>query len=195
MSSVTRHCPPARSITHRVLPETPATRRLFFALRPDASQRAVLANWARQLPPRAGRLVPADNIHLTLVFLGETPAERQLCMEQAAGDLRLPPFELVIDQVDYFARARVLWVGPTQPPVPLSELANALNRTLMPCGHEPEARPFRPHVTLVRKARPPRVDPEPPYCVWRVEHFCLMVSESANSGTRYRVIRDYPLVA
>lgn len=173
--------------------ETPETHRLFFALRPDAAQRTALADWSAQLPPRTGRRVPADNIHLTLAFLGDTPAERQDCMERAAGEVRMPPFELVVDRVGYFARARVLWAGPTQPPAALPELVEQLNRALAPCGYVPESRPFHPHITLLRKARPLSVEPEPLYCAWRVERFCLMVSESASAGVRYRVIRDYPL--
>jgi RNA 2',3'-cyclic 3'-phosphodiesterase len=175
------------------LTETNTSCRLFFALRPDAAQRAVLADWSAQLPPCHGRRVPADNIHLTLAFLGETEAERQDCLERAAGGVRSPPFELVVDRVGYFARARVLWVGPTQPPPALPQLVEQLNRALSPCGYVPEPRPFHPHVTLARKARPPRVELAPPHCVWHVDRFCLMVSESAAGGARYRVIREYPL--
>lgn len=167
-------------------------KRLFFALRPDAEQRALLANRALRWSIRRGRPVPPDNIHLTLAFLGSSTAQQQQCYEQAAEAVGLRPFELTLDRVGHFARARALWIGPTEVPAELFELVRTLNRALTACGHVPEARDFNPHVTLLRKADPPPADLRPLCCRWPVKGFCLMVSESTDTGVRYRVLREYP---
>ncbi len=171
-----------------------ASNRLFFALRPGSAERVALADWASQLPTRGGRRVPADNIHLTLAFLGARRDPEQVCFEQAALSVRGPPFTLVVDRIGYFARARVLWAGPSRSPPELPDLVQGLNRALEPCGYVPDPRPFQPHVTLARKTGPPPAALTPPVCGWRVDRFCLMVSESAGGGVRYRIVRDYPLI-
>ncbi|HYL02781.1 MAG TPA: 2'-5' RNA ligase family protein, partial [Steroidobacteraceae bacterium] len=63
-------------------PRTPAapperTRRLFFALWPDAAQRTVLAHAVRKAVRNCGgRPVPAESLHVTLAFLGSVPESR-----------------------------------------------------------------------------------------------------------------------
>ena len=53
-------------------------KRLFFAIELPAGVREQLIHWrAAQFPPEAGRPVAADNLHLTLAFLGDVSAEKQ----------------------------------------------------------------------------------------------------------------------
>lgn len=52
--------------------------RLFFAIDLPAEIREQIIHWrATHFPPDAGRPVAADNLHLTLAFLGEVSAEKR----------------------------------------------------------------------------------------------------------------------
>ncbi len=52
--------------------------RLFFAIDLPAEIREQIIHWrATHFPPEAGRPVAADNLHLTLAFLGEVSAEKR----------------------------------------------------------------------------------------------------------------------
>ncbi len=175
------------------MPSTPeAGRRLFFALWPEPEVRRALVAADRRLG-REGRRVAADKLHLTLVFLGATPADRQACFSTAAAAVPGEPFELVLDRFGYFPRPRVLWLGSSQPPAALDRLVAALVPALARCGFVPESRPFAPHVTLRRKARRlPALQPETPV-VWPVRDFCLCESASTPEGVQYRVLERWPL--
>ena len=64
-------------------------KRLFFAIELPGEVREQLIHWrAAQFPPEAGRPVAADNLHLTLAFLGDVSAEKQHALTQLAGRIR-----------------------------------------------------------------------------------------------------------
>lgn len=130
------------------------TERLFFALWPGAGQRAALADVLRRLPHQ-GRATHPEDLHLTLVFLGELDPPARACAEAVAGRVRAARFTLVLDHLGAFPRARVLWCGASRRPQPLLDLVRSLAEGLGACGFRPERRPFAPHVTLARQARPP----------------------------------------
>ena len=66
-------------------------KRLFFALWPDETTRSGLAKAARQWTRRP---VPADNLHMTLQFLGACDAEQEACYIEAASTIQAEAFEL-----------------------------------------------------------------------------------------------------
>ena len=68
-----------------------------------------------------------------------------------------------------------------------------LNAALAPCGYRPEPRPFRAHVTLLRKVgRAPRPVEFEPFD-WRAEAFHLVESVPEEGGVRYEVTASFPL--
>ncbi|HHJ14425.1 MAG TPA: RNA 2',3'-cyclic phosphodiesterase [Gammaproteobacteria bacterium] len=165
--------------------------RLFFALWPDTAVRARLARLARG---SCERPVPACNLHLTLVFLGSQDAGRRRCLERmAAGLAGTGPMVLELDRLGCFARARVLWLGPSHPPPALGALAGRLASGAAACGIETEKRPFVPHVTLSRKEKNPRQGAVSEVIRWRVGSFVLAESLSARGGVRYEVRARWPL--
>lgn len=175
-------------------PET--SHRLFFALWPDDATRARLAAQVAAMPLRHGRRVRAGNLHLTLAFIGNADADYRQCLSRAAEAVSAPTFDCVVSETGSFPRARVVWFGLAAVPDALAGLAERLNAALASdCGYQPERRPFRPHMTVVRKVmRGPR-DWRPEPVPWRVEDFCLVESRSEPDGVRYGVVRRYPLQA
>lgn len=171
----------------------PDSQRLFFALWPDAAVRAALERHAQACAAGQGRVVARQNLHLTLVFIGNVAASGRACLEQAAAAVRCPPFELVLDRYGHFPRPQVYWLGTGQPSPMLLRLVSRLREAQSDCGLAPEPRPFRAHVTLARKVRrpPPAVDPRPLH--WPVDRFVLVRSRTLPEGPVYTCERTWML--
>src|SRR5690606_558822 len=105
-----------------------------------------------------GRVVPPENWHLTLRFLGATPASAaaRVVEELEAAPLGAP-FEIRLGALGAFprpARATVLWMGLRAGEGPLGDLAAAVEVAVRRAGIAPEDRPFSPHLTLARLRSP-----------------------------------------
>ncbi len=100
---------------------------------------------------------------------------------------------LDLDQLDYWPKPRILWLGTSQTPWTLIRLVEELNRRLAACGYRPERRPFRAHITLARKVSRP--DSElltfTPWS-WRVDRVALVESVNREDGVSYRVLQSWP---
>ena len=167
--------------------------RLFFALWPDPEVRRGLDEILRQLPAHHGKSPHREDLHITLVFLGELEEVRRRCAEAVADRLAGEPFRLRLDRVGYWPRPRILWCGASLVPEPLVELVGGLNRGLRGCGLKPERRAFAAHVTLARKARrvQPRELAQP--LDWPVREFALIASRLDRPPPRYEVLGRWSL--
>lgn len=173
---------------------TAARRRLFFALWPDDDTRSALARLARsRLGSASGRLVPGENLHLTLVFIGSVDGDFRACAECAAEGLAVPSFAMEFVRIGYWPRPRVLWSAPHGTPDALAGLASTLSSALVQCGHEPASRPFHAHITLARKLRGPVSEAVHTPVRWPVSEFHLVESETLPEGARYRRLRSWSL--
>ena len=145
------------------------------------------------MPRHGGRPVHVEDIHITLVFLGDVELSRLPCVLDAAAGVRGAAFELVIDQQGYWPRPRVAWCAPTGVPEALVALVQSLSRSLAGCGFEPERRPYSPHITLYRKsgAVPDAGLPKP--VRWPCRELVLVESNLAREGPRYVVLARWPL--
>lgn len=171
------------------------TQRLFFALWPSAGlQENLFRLGGALLGPRRGRRVAAENLHLTLAFLGSVAPERRACYESAADQLRATPFTLTFSRSGCFRRNGILWAGPAVVPAALLELVADLNRGLAVCGFDPERRHYRAHLTLVRNVRRCPDDATFDPIDWKVDSFALIASHSQSDGARYEVLRRWSLV-
>ncbi|HUX30578.1 MAG TPA: RNA 2',3'-cyclic phosphodiesterase [Thiobacillus sp.] len=173
-------------------PAGPDTLRLFFALWPDDATRAALNRAGKWLHQHwGGRRMRADTLHITLAFLGSTPAGQLDALAACADMVRTDAFELVLDQAGYWRHNRIGWLGVNQTPQHL-ELVGALNTALQGGGFAVDARPHVPHVTLLRNSAGGEALPcEPVH--WPVRDFVLVVSRREADGMHYDVIRRWPL--
>ena len=99
--------------------------------------------------------VKVQNIHLTMVFLGNvSPDVLEFIQEQAqSACLEFGPFSAAIGGMGTFPNRRnprVLWLGLKGELERLSLFRDALQQNLGPFGIKVEKRPFRPHLTLGR---------------------------------------------
>lgn len=173
--------------------------RLFFALQPPAGERQTLASL---VPQRIAKLargpVRADNLHLTVCFLGETPDSAIPTLLALAGLHREAGFRLVLDRLDYWSRPRVFCALPRED-VDLQRvfaLSRALHQSVREAGFTPDERPFRPHVTLLRGIPARLLAGEAwPHSLteaagWNCESLQLMRSDPGPDGPVYRIVRD-----
>ena len=171
----------------------PGSQRLFFALWPDTQVREQLAGIRDRVPGHGGRPTHLRDLHITLGFLGQVGPDRYDCLTEAAERVRTPPFTLLIDSVGHWRRPRLLWTGPSQVPAALEGLVRALWSELRGCGFKPETRPYRPHVTLARKAGAVTAFELEKGITWDVRAFSLITSDSGKKVPRYRVLKNWPL--
>ena len=166
--------------------------RLFVALELPREVRAALAVWAAAAAPEAMRRVPAENLHVTLAFLGaRAPADAET-VAPLLGALARPLGELAVDGA--------LWLPPRRPGVlavalqagpALAELHADLVAALAGAiAFEPERRALRAHVTVARARREARLcaaqlDPPPPALAFAAEALVLYRSHTGPAGARY----------
>lgn len=172
-------------------------RRLFFALWPDADVRARLNAVAGQSVTAGRRTLPTA-FHMTLVFLGERDPGSYARILTAPDGLACPAFDLYLDRLGYFPRARVLWLGPDDIPPELSALFVKLNERLACAGAAADGREadpvrYRPHVTLARKAVPPTAQARAAVTPvrWRVNGFALVESNPGLGPSSYQVLKRW----
>jgi 2'-5' RNA ligase len=173
-----------------------ATQRLFFALWPDAATSDALATLAQQVAAESGgRSTAPGNVHLTLAFLGDQPRRVARELSAAAARISAPAFDLVFDRVDGWRKNAIAWAGVQSTPPALAELHQAIARSLLASGLEPDERPFAVHVTLARRIASVVRRPLAPPLVWHVGAFALVASELSAECARYRMLSSWPLVA
>jgi 2'-5' RNA ligase len=175
--------------------------RLFVGIElPEAVQER-LAGLCGGVP--GARWVDAENMHLTLRFIGDVEDGLAEDIDAALLRLRAPRFDLTLDGVGFFGKptaARILWAG-VRKCEPLARLQAKVETAVQSAGLPPEERKFSPHVTLARLKGAPEIrlqrfvaenadflaGPLP------VERFVLFSSFRSGSGPIYTPEADYPL--
>jgi 2'-5' RNA ligase len=165
------------------------TARMFIALWPAPSVRAALTAWRDSVAwPSAASPVRSEQLHVTLHFLGSVPLPR---VPDLARGLAVPfdPFELKFGHPELW-HGGVAVLAPDPVPAPLLALHASLGAALERLGVTPEARPYRPHVTLARRAGSLVETIQGPPLRWKVEGYALMQSK-VGAGSEYGVVQAY----
>jgi len=166
-----------------------ANLRLFFALWPDTSVRDSLYTVAknRQLE-LGGRVMPAETLHLTLLYLGETPAERLPELECAAATVHAPVFDFVIERFAGWRHNGIGYAAPSQPSDEMLSLVKQLRACVTEAAFSFDQRAFVPHVTLLRKVE--QESPMQPIkpLTWTVREFVLVQSVPDVGGGCYETL-------
>ena len=123
--------------------------RLFIALRFGGEVRDALLRAGEELRKSGvgGRFVPAENLHLTLAFIGEYADPDAVWEVMAAAPFS--PFELKIGGFGCFGST--LWAG-ADGGEELAWYVKRLRRGLADAGIPFDRKAFLPHITLARNA-------------------------------------------
>jgi 2'-5' RNA ligase len=175
--------------------------RLFAAL-PIPPQ--IAEGLARRQEGLAGvRWSAVETLHLTLRFFGELSETTAADLDEALATIDSDSFDVELAGVGAFGEGqdvRSVWAGVT-PSAPLAQLAKSCETAARRCGLKPEARTFRPHVTLAYLRRAPAhkvADWISTHNLlrspsWRARGFGLYSSWRSEDGSRYELERTYPL--
>jgi 2'-5' RNA ligase len=177
--------------------------RAFFGLPVPEAHRAALAQYLAACADAAPRFrwTPADNLHLTVRFIGSVDLS---IVDGIADRLSARPpaaFELELGDVSTFNRGeavRVVWLQVRSGVDAARELAAQVEAECAPAGLAPETRTFQPHLTLARaRARQgaalPPLTPAPQLPPWRAEELVLYRSHLGRSGSVYEPLRTIRL--
>jgi len=170
--------------------------RLFVALElPDAVKAAVMDSMGGVAGARWQR---ADQLHLTLRYIGDVDRHTGHDVVAALGRVKIRPFLAELGEPGLFehrGRIDTLWVG-VRPAEPVAALARAVNAALASVGIAPEPRAFVPHITAARgrgmigaAAWPPAPIPR---LKWQVNGFALWDSQLGRDGSDYNVLARWP---
>ena len=164
--------------------------RLFVAIRFSPAVRAVLLDAMDALRRQGqGTFTRPENLHLTLAFLGEVedpaPVRAALAAACTGGAFSLT--------VGGLGRFEDLWWAGVRDNERLEALALRAQDALRQAGFSVERRPWRPHITLVRRWRGPRPRLTVPDTSMRVERVSLMKSERVEGKLVYTELRAFRL--
>jgi RNA 2',3'-cyclic 3'-phosphodiesterase len=168
--------------------------RLFCALRLPAAVVERLAAW--QLAElHGGRIVPPENLHVTLVFLGHRPADEVglvvSALRTAAGSAQ--PVRLRAR--GYRETRNVGMLTLDDDGRHATALAGRLHEALESAGvYRRETRPWLPHLTVLRFRNRPRLRPPLPELGELLpSDAAVFMSRLGPGGARYEVLETVPL--
>ena len=141
------------------------------------------------------------NLHLTVRFIGTVDRSVVEGIADRLQGIESPGFELQLGEVGTFKRgrlARVVWLQVVGGAREAGDLAARVEAECVRAGLEPEARPFRPHLTLARaRARDGSILPElpspPELPPWQADELVLYSSHLGRAGSVYEPLRTLRL--
>ncbi len=89
--------------------------KLFFALWPDDQTRQELEQLRLAIQAAGIKPVQPQNLHVTLVFIGNVDSAAELLVKQSVAGIPAEPFELTFDQLSYWSRPKILCLTCQQP--------------------------------------------------------------------------------
>ena len=182
--------------------------RLFVALEIPPAVRENLAALVRDLRAIAPqpKWVRAENLHITLKFIGEVADTKLEAIRQALGKVRSEaPVTLDFRGLGFFPNEkypRVFWAG-MEASANLKGLAADIDRAMEKLGIPREQRPFSPHLTLAR-FEPPGLPEKLRAAIQEnatrefgsvaAREFHLIESKLKPGGAEYTTLETFPFV-
>lgn len=158
--------------------------RLFVAITFSDEIRSSIISLMHDMKPYVkGKYTPAQNLHLTLAFIGETKDADKVM--DALRRVSFKPFRLSLSDIGSFGD--LLWVG-VKGNQGLSGAAKAVRDELDAAGIDYDRKRFEPHITIVRTASGKWQGIKAPKGEMMVKKISVMKSEQKNGKTVYSEI-------
>jgi 2'-5' RNA ligase len=168
-----------------------STKRIFFALWPDDRQRDHLRDCISPLAKLVdGQVVCRGNWHVTTAFIGSFPGADISALLARAAQIPVEPFFLGFDRVEFWPRPKVASLVTSTVPPELQRLVDAQTALLTDFGVAVEHRTYRPHITVVRRARPFELQRLAQPAVFEWAGFELVESVSQPGGATYHPLKQ-----
>lgn len=182
--------------------------RIFIAINLPSDIKKVLSDYEKKWPSLPAKWTSAENLHITLVFLGDlTDTELgEVCVAVKETTKRYGSFEVKLNKISYGPNGKIppryIWSGGEA-----SKEINLLKKDLEGAMLEKvnfitENKLFSPHVTLARintiqwRAIEPEERPEVNEnidLIFTVESIEVMESELKRGGPQYTIIESHQL--
>lgn len=160
--------------------------RLFIAINFTTEMKKTLLSMQDQFKKQnvRGKYSPAENLHLTLAFIGEYDDPEKVLETISALDYQ--PFDLTLDGVGSFGS---LWWAGLSESKELTKCTSGIRHLLAEAEIPFDRKSFRPHITLIRE--PDKNDIPAvsiPNTTMRVSCISLMRSDRGKRGMIYTEI-------
>lgn len=159
-------------------------RRLFLGILPDAANAHKLTALLPLIPAPA-KAVAAANLHLTLLFLGQSTAVQAQQLTQTLSRLSLPEFSVLLNEGLVWPAPAVLCLAGAVTDPALAELYVQLLQAAAASGFAPPQHDLKPHITLARHCK---ILPDLPPLQIQLQATTVLLfhSESTPNGVLYR---------
>jgi 2'-5' RNA ligase len=146
----------------------------------------------------AGRALVAADVHVTMCFLGAVDEPLLQPLRDLAARVPASAFTLRFERLELWRESRVLVAATALIPAEGAALATRLHATAAQLGIKPDAKPWRPHLTLGRSLRSARAADTlqwelPTPLEWPVSNIHLAESLRCAAPRRYRTLDCWPL--
>src|SRR4051812_44642844 len=184
--------------------------RLFLAIELPPDVRAHLVEVRHRLEIALPKVAytKAENLHVTLKFLGDVEAKRVGAIAESLALIKPPRFELHAAGIDCFPSRgpiRIITAALAGTLPPLRALVESIEQRCKFLGFEKEQRAYRPHVTIAR-ARPVlsakfrQLAADATLGIWpgpvvEPAEFVLMESQLSPEGSTYTRVEKFPVGA
>lgn len=170
--------------------------RLFIAINFTSEEKNAIIAQRELLREQSsdGNFSRDENLHMTLEFIGETPAKSVPLLLDAIRSVKFTPFTIILDKIGFFTNRnsdlqdpKLYWIGPSRQKE-IRNLQKRLHYGLEEKKMAPENGRFTPHITLGRQV----ISQVQPHSIVPIEcmasKISLMKSERINGKLTYTEI-------
>lgn len=164
--------------------------RLFLAIRFSDEFKTAIGSTITDLKGQgvSGNFTRPENLHLTLAFIGESTQVREI--SKAVKEIDFTPYFVELGGGGHFRD--LYWIGLKNSPK-LTSYVRRLRTALDEAGIDFDHKKFRPHITVVRRARADApIVLKVPEAKMKVTRVSLMKSERIRGKLTYTEVAGFP---
>ena len=172
--------------------------RLFTALEIRPEDRKQIFSWADSYLLLPSGKVAQTNYHITLAFFGNIQQQSIESLVDHLADINerstLSAFSMNLDQVAFWPKTGIIWIGPTSWPKELTSLSASHASAGARYGARKSNRPYQPHISLTRGALEMSSPLKSPLIKLQLSNVTLYASQQNSRGNvEYHSIERWPL--